>query len=86
MKEAGQKKEEDGAKCSNRSIYVPALRDLCQSRGLSQRELGRLAEVSLSNVYRLKNRLQGAYPDTVRQLAAALEVSPAELVQEDRPE
>jgi transcriptional regulator with XRE-family HTH domain len=49
---------------------------------LSQRELGRLAHVSPGTVFRLENGLRGAYPGTVRKLAAALKVSPAELVRE----
>ena len=85
MRDARQKKEEDAEKWTNRSIYLPALRSLRHSRGLSQRELGKLAKVSPGTVYRLKNRLRGAYPQTVRKLASALGVPPAELVQEHRP-
>ena len=36
-------------------------------------------------MYRLENGLRGAYPVTLRKLAAALGVSPAELVREPRP-
>lgn len=84
MRETRQETEENIEKSTNRSIYLPALRGLRQSRGLSQRELGKLAEGSPGTVYRLENSLQGAYPQTVRKLAAALEVSPAELVQGGR--
>jgi DNA-binding XRE family transcriptional regulator len=82
MKEAGWK--EDQAKCQNRSIPLPSLRQLRQSRGLSQRELGKLAKVSAGTVYRLENGLRGAYPVTVKKLASALGVSVVELVQEHR--
>ncbi len=64
----------------NRSIPLPHLRVLRQSRGLSQKELGELARVSSGTVYRLENRLRGAYPGTVRKLADALEVTPEDLV------
>ena len=64
----------------NRSIPLPHLRELRQSRGLSQRELGQLARVSSGTVYRLENGLRGAYPGTVRKLAVALGVTPEDLV------
>ena len=70
----------------NRSIPLPHLREVRQSRGLSQRELGQLARVSSGTVYRLENGLRGAYPGTVRKLAAALEVTPADLVDRKDPE
>ena len=71
---------EDQERHGNRSIPLPRLRELRQSRGLSQRELGQLARVSSGTVYRLEHGLRGAYPGTVRKLAAALEVTPADLV------
>ncbi len=64
----------------NRSTPLPHLRELRQSRGLSQRELGELARVSPGTVYRLENALGGAYPGTVRKLATALGVAPEEFV------
>ena len=69
--------------CTNRSIPLPYLRQMRQTRGLSQRELGILAGVSSGTVYRLENGLRGAYPVTVKKLAAALEASPVELVRGD---
>ena len=86
MRGARQKKEEETEKWTNRSIDLPALRYLRQSRGLSQRDPGKQAKVSPGTVYRLENGLRGAYPQTVRKLASALGVSPAELVREHRPE
>ncbi len=47
---------------------------------MSQKELGELAKVSPGTVYRLENGLRGAYPGTVRKLAVALGVTPADLV------
>lgn len=45
VREARQKKEENAENWANRSIDLPALRELRQRRGLSQRELGKLAKV-----------------------------------------
>ena len=84
MKEAGWK--EDQERCQSRSIALPALRQLRQAAGLSQRELGKRAKVSPGTVYRLENSVRGAYPSTMQKLARALEVSPSELVREHRPE
>lgn len=75
--------KEERRSCQNRSTLLPHLRELRRSRGLSQRELGRLAGVSAGTVYRLENRVRGAYPVTVRKLAIALGVSPVELVRGD---
>ena len=75
----------DQERCPSRSISIPHLRQRRQTKGLSQRELGRLAGVSSGTVYRLENGLRGAYPVTLRKLAAALGVSPADLVREPHP-
>ena len=55
-----------------RGISLPHLKELRQSRGLSQRELGELARVSAGTVYRVENGLRGAYAGTVKKLATAL--------------
>ncbi len=84
MEEVPRKEERES--CTNtRSIPLSSLRELRRSRGLSQRELGKLAKVSPGTVYRLENGLRGAYPATVRKLAAALEVQTEDLVRERRP-
>ena len=80
------RRKEDREQCRPRSIPLPRLRDVRRHLALSQRELAELAEVSNNTVRLLENGRRGAYPGTVRKLAAALEVSPAELVQGDRPE
>jgi transcriptional regulator with XRE-family HTH domain len=67
-----------------RRIPLPHLREVRQSRGLSQRELGELARVSSGTVYRVENGLRGAYPGTVRKLATALGVTSEELVHGNR--
>ena len=67
-----------------RGIPLPYLREVRQSKGLSQRELAELARVSTGTVYRVETGLRGAYPGTVRKLATALGVSPEALVQGNR--
>lgn len=84
MKQAGWK--EGREQCQNRSVPLPSLRELRRSRGLSQRGLGKLAKVSPGTVLRLEHGLRGAYPATVRKLASALGVTPAELVRGHRRE
>ena len=83
MKQARRKEDQD--KCRNRSTQLPHLRELRQSKGLSQRELGRRAGVSPGTIYRNECGLRGAYAVTVQKLASALGVSPADLVREPRP-
>ncbi len=78
--------KEDQPQHQNRSIPLPHLRDLRQSRGLSQKELGELAGVASGTVYRLENELRGAYQGTVRKLAVALGVTPHELLSRKRTE
>ena len=63
-----------------RGIPLPHLREVRRSKGLSQRELGKLARISSGTVYRVENGLRGAYPGTVRKLATALGVTPETLV------
>ena len=82
-----QSRENGGQeRCRNRSTPLPALRRLRREAGLSQRELGEKAGVSPGTVYKLENGLRGAYPATLRKLARALGVAPADLVLGDRPE
>jgi transcriptional regulator with XRE-family HTH domain len=71
---------EDGQRYPSRGISLPYLRELRHSRGLSQKELGKLARVSSGTVYRVENGLRGAYPGTVRKLARALGVAPEALL------
>jgi transcriptional regulator with XRE-family HTH domain len=78
-------RKEDQTRWQNRSIALPALRELRQGRGLSQRELGRLAGISPGTVYRLENMTRGAYPITVQKLASALRLPTADLVRDRRP-
>jgi transcriptional regulator with XRE-family HTH domain len=63
-----------------RSTPLPALATHRRRRGLTQRELGELADVAHTTVQRLESLSRGAYPQTVRKLATALGVEPADLV------
>lgn len=76
----------DGGRWRNRSTLLPTLRQLRRGKGLTQRELARMAKVSSGTVYRLENELRGAYPATIRRLAAALEAPTEELVHGHRHE
>src|SRR5919107_5978755 len=78
-------REEEQECCPNRSIPLCSLRELRRSRGLTQRELGQLANVSPGSVYRLENGLRGAYPATLRKLALALGVPTEDLVRVRHP-
>ena len=78
-------RKEDLDRSLNRCVVLPSLREVRQNRSLTQRELGKLANVSTNTIYQLENGLRGAYPATVRKLAAALEVQTEDLVRERRP-
>ena len=65
---------------SSRSTPLPALAAHRRRRGLTQRQLGELAGVAHTTVQRLESLSRGAYPQTLRKLATALGVEPADLV------
>jgi transcriptional regulator with XRE-family HTH domain len=67
-----------------RGIPLPYLKEVRQSQGLSQRELGELAGVSSGTVYRVETGLRGAYAGTVKKLATVLGVPPEALVHRNR--
>ena len=71
---------------SNRSVYLSGLRAVRQRRGLTQREMAALAKTGQQTVCRLETLRRGAYPKTIRKLAAALGVAPAELMRDHRAE
>lgn len=60
-------------------LPLPGLLGARQGRALSQRGLALLAGVDSSTIVDLEAGRRGAYPVTVRKLAAALGVSPAAL-------
>ncbi len=59
------------------------LRELRRERALALRELGELSGISLQTIWRIEAGRQGAHPRTIRKLAQALGVEPAELVKGD---
>jgi transcriptional regulator with XRE-family HTH domain len=63
-----------------RSTPLPCLAAHRRRRGFTQRQLSQLAGVAHTTVQRLESLESGAYPQTVRKLAAALEVEPEALV------
>ena len=71
---------------SGRSIPLPGLRAARQKAGLTQNELAKLAGVGRGTVHRLETLERGGYPRTLRKLATALGVEPAQLVRDPRPE
>ena len=71
---------------SGRSIPLLGLRAARQKAGLTQSELAELAGVARGTVHRLETLERGCYPRTLRKLATALEVAPARLVRDHRPE
>jgi transcriptional regulator with XRE-family HTH domain len=60
-------------------VNVERLRELRRERSLALRELGELSGVSLNTIWRIEAGRQGAHPSTIRKLATALGVNPAEL-------
>ena len=67
-----------------RSTPLPNLATHRRRRGLTQRQLGELAGVAHTTVQRLESLERGAYPQTLRKLAAALGVEPGALVGGDQ--
>ena len=64
----------------SRSTSLPGLATHRPRQGLTQRQLGELAGVAHTTVQRLESLSRGAYPKTLRKLALALGVEPADLV------
>ena len=69
-----------------RSIALHGLRAVRQKAGLTQNELAELAGVGRGTVHRLETLERGGYPRTLRKLATALGVTPAQLVCGHHPE
>jgi transcriptional regulator with XRE-family HTH domain len=65
-------------------VNVERLKELRRERVLSLRELEEKSGVSYNTIWRLEDGRQGAHPQTIRKLAEALGVEPAELLQEGR--
>jgi transcriptional regulator with XRE-family HTH domain len=65
-------------------VNMARLRELRRTRVLSMRELEELSGVSYNTIWRLETGRTGAQPRTIRRIAAALGVEPAELVKEEQ--
>jgi transcriptional regulator with XRE-family HTH domain len=65
-------------------VNVERLKELRRERVLSLRELEEKSGVSYNTIWRLEDGRQGAHPQTIRKLAEALGVEPAELLKEGR--
>jgi transcriptional regulator with XRE-family HTH domain len=63
-------------------VNVERLKELRRERVLSLRELEKRSGVSYNTIWRIEDGRQGAHPRTVRKLADALGVKPAELIKE----
>jgi transcriptional regulator with XRE-family HTH domain len=61
-------------------MNVDKLRELRRLRVLTLRELEEESGVSYNTIWRLENGHRQARPSTIRRLAVALRVEPAELV------
>jgi transcriptional regulator with XRE-family HTH domain len=61
-------------------VDVDKLRDLRRRRVLTLRELEEESGVSYNTIWRLENGYRQARPSTIRKLAVALGVDPADLV------
>ena len=56
------------------------LLELRRQKVLSMRELEEMSDVSYNTIWRLETGKTGAQPRTIRKIAKALDVDPAELV------
>ena len=65
-------------------VNVERLKELRRERVLALRELEERSGVSYNTIWRLEDGRQGAHPRTVRKLAEALGVEPADLLTEGR--
>lgn len=74
----------EGRYTQGRSTQLPGLATHRRRHGLTQRQPGELAGVAHTTVQRLESLGRGAYPRTVRKLATALGVEPADLVGSER--
>jgi len=63
-------------------VNVERLRELRREQVLSLRELEEKSGVSYNTIWRIEAGRQGAQPRTIRKLAGALGVEPAELITE----
>ena len=80
MSNADDERREQAGPYANRGILLPGLRPARQRLGLTQRELAARAGMGQGTITKLERTERGAYPQTLRKLAVALGVLPADLV------
>ena len=73
-----------GSKLRLMEVNIQRLRELRRQKVLSMRELEEMSSVSYNTIWRLENGVTGAQPRTIRKIAQALGVEPAELVKGER--
>ena len=81
MSNTDDKRREHTGTYTNKGIPLPGLRAARQRLGLTQRQLASRAGMGQGTICKLENLHRGAYPQTLQKLAAALGVTPAELVE-----
>jgi ribosome-binding protein aMBF1 (putative translation factor) len=81
MRNADDRRHESTEMHSNRGIPLPGLMPARQRLGLTQRQLAARAGTGQHTISKLERLDRGAYPQTLQKLAAALGVSPADLVE-----
>lgn len=66
-----------------RGVPLPTLRAARIMEGISQRNLAEKIGGSQRTIHELETQIRGAYPTTIRRLAEALRVTPADLIHEE---
>jgi DNA-binding XRE family transcriptional regulator len=81
LSNTGDKRRAPTGTYANRGIPLPGLRPARQRLGLTQRQLAARAGTGQHTICLLENLTRGAYPQTLQKLAAALGVTPADLLE-----
>jgi transcriptional regulator with XRE-family HTH domain len=81
MSNADDERQEPTGTYTNRGIPLPGLRATRQRQGLTQRQLASRAGTGQHTIPKLERLERVAYPKSLQKLAAALGVSPEDLVE-----
>ena len=81
MSNAEEQRRQPTGTYDSRGIPLPGLRTARQRLAITQRDLAVRAGLGQGTICKLENLQRGAYPQTLQKLAAALGISPAELVE-----
>ena len=74
------------ARGCSRGTYLAGLREIRRRQALTQRQLAARAGTGQGTISKLEKLERSARPSSVRKLAAALGVPPADLMRERRPQ